>query len=132
MPHNGYLLAQKGGYGSIGILKNDLYNDLHRKKHPVIKDGDARVALSYLEGEAGNDPTFYSTIETTSDGNLKHLFWVDGHYRSDFQCFGDVLTFDTTYRYDNPLVIFSGCNHHLQVCVFGCALLVDEMADTYK
>nr|KYP72653.1 Protein FAR1-RELATED SEQUENCE 7 [Cajanus cajan] len=84
----------------------------------MIKDGDVSVALSYLEGKAGNDPMF--------------LFKIS--YRSYFQCFGDVLAFDTTYKknkYNIPLVIFSGCNHHSQTTIFGCALLADETTETY-
>ncbi|CAH9115561.1 unnamed protein product [Cuscuta epithymum] len=78
---------------------------------------------------------FYSKFQTTEDGKLKHLFWADGRSRSDFQCFGDVLAFDTTYKknkYNKPLVIFSGCNHHSQTTIFGCALLGDETIETYK
>ncbi|KAL4371424.1 hypothetical protein AHAS_Ahas06G0164400 [Arachis hypogaea] len=54
--------------------------------------------------------------------------------KSDYQCFGDVLAFDTTYRknkYRRPLVIFSGCNHHRQTCIFGFALVEDERTATY-
>lgn len=34
----GYLLAKKGGYGSIRSLKNDLHN--HKKKSLIIKNDD--------------------------------------------------------------------------------------------
>ena len=46
-----------------------------------------------------------------------------------------MVVFDATYKknkYNKPLVIFSGTNHHRQTCIFGCALLADERADTYK
>ncbi|CAH9126647.1 unnamed protein product [Cuscuta epithymum] len=131
----GYLLDQKGGHAGIGFSKRDLYNHFHKKQRDIIKDGDARVTLSYFEGKADNDPMFYSKFQTTGDGKLKHLFWADGRSRSDFQCFGDVLAFDTTYKknkYNKPLVIFSGCNHHSQTTIFGCALLGDETIETYK
>ncbi|XP_020232091.1 protein FAR1-RELATED SEQUENCE 5-like [Cajanus cajan] len=131
----GYLLSQKGGYGSIGFSKHDLYKHFYRAQRDMIKDGDVRVALSYLEGKAGNDTMFYSNFQTTDDGKLKHLFWADGCSRSDFQCFGDILAFDTTYKknkYNIPMVIFSSCNHHFQTTIFGCALLADETTETYK
>jgi len=44
----------------------------------MIKDGDVRAALSYLEGKHASDPLLYSFLLTTLDGRFKHLFWVDG------------------------------------------------------
>ncbi|KAK7251006.1 hypothetical protein RIF29_33858 [Crotalaria pallida] len=130
----GYMVAQKGGHANVGFVRKDLYNYLDVKKRVQVKDGDARTALSYLEGKANSDPMFYSKL-VVEDGRLKHLFWADGGSISDFQCFGDVLAFDTTYKrnkYNNPLVIFSGCNHHSQIVVFGCALVENESTETYK
>nr|KYP42154.1 Protein FAR-RED IMPAIRED RESPONSE 1 [Cajanus cajan] len=69
------------------------------------------------------------------EGQLKHLFWADGTNRSDFQCFGDVLAFDSTYKknkYNKPLVIFSGKNHHAQTVIFGCAIVSDESIEAYR
>ncbi|CAH9095465.1 unnamed protein product [Cuscuta epithymum] len=131
----GYMLAQKGGYSGLGFSKKDLYNYLDRQKRFKIQDGDARAALSYIQGKADNDPIMFCKYSTTNDGKLKHLFWADGQSIVDFQCFGDVLAFDTTYKknkYNYPLVIFSGCNHHSQTIIFGCALVSDETFETYK
>lgn len=130
----GYMVSQKGRYSGVGFTKKDLYNYVDCQKGGQIKDGDALAALSYLQGKADNDPLFFSKCTTFVDGKLKHLFWADGGSKADFQCFGDVLAFDTTYKnkYNYPLVIFSGCNHHLQTIIFGCALVADETTETYK
>uniref|UniRef100_A0A151UDJ3 Protein FAR1-RELATED SEQUENCE 5 n=1 Tax=Cajanus cajan TaxID=3821 RepID=A0A151UDJ3_CAJCA len=131
----GYMVAQKGGYASVGFTKKDLYNYFDSQMRGEIRDGDVVAALSYLRGKADNDPMLYAKFATNSDGGLKQLFWADGCNKSDFLCFGDVLAFDMTYRknnYNYPLVIFSGCNHHSQTVIFGCALVSDETIDTYK
>ncbi|CAH9103728.1 unnamed protein product [Cuscuta europaea] len=131
----GYMVAQKGGYNNVGFTKKDLYNYFDSKMCGDIKDGDVIAALSYLHGKADNDPMLYAKFSTTDDGRLRRIFWADGKSRSDFACFGDVLAFDTTYKknkYNYPLVIFSGCNHHLQTSIFGCALVSDETTETYK
>ncbi|KAK7290067.1 hypothetical protein RIF29_04223 [Crotalaria pallida] len=131
----GYMLAQKGGYQGLGWIKKDLYNHFERQKHALIKDGDARAAVSYLQGKADNDPMFFPEYLVSDDGTLQHLFWADGTSRADFQCFGDVVAFDSTYKknkYNLPLVIFSGKNHHVQTVLFGCALVCDETTATYK
>ncbi|XP_027177588.1 protein FAR1-RELATED SEQUENCE 5-like [Coffea eugenioides] len=60
---------------------------------------------------------------------------VDSQSRLDYQYFGDVLVFDSTYRtnaYRKPLVILAGVNHHYVTTIFGCALIADETEDTYK
>jgi hypothetical protein len=52
-----------------------------------------------------------------------------------FTDFGDVVTFDTTYRtnrYDMPLAMFVGCTIQLQCVVFAQALLRDERTDTFE
>jgi zinc finger SWIM domain-containing protein 3 len=46
-----------------------------------------------------------------------------------------VVAFDTTYqknKYQYPLVIFSGFNHHSQTIIFGAALVSDETTEMYK
>ncbi|GMH09360.1 hypothetical protein Nepgr_011201 [Nepenthes gracilis] len=52
----------------------------------------------------------------------------------DYQCFGDVVTFDTIYATNKdlrPFGAFTGFNHHKQMVVFGAALLYDERADSF-
>ncbi|XP_058726880.1 protein FAR1-RELATED SEQUENCE 5-like [Vicia villosa] len=131
----GYMVAQKGGYNDVGFTKKDLYNYSDKKMCDVVKDGDVAAALNYLKVKSSTDPMLYAEYCVSSDGRLKSLFWADGPSRSDYICFGDVLAFDTTYRknkYNYPLVIFSGCNHHSQTVIFGAALVSDETIETYK
>ncbi|GAB2270106.1 Protein FAR1-RELATED SEQUENCE 5 [Dionaea muscipula] len=59
---------------------------------------------------------------------------MDPRARMAYQCFGDVVTFDTTYhtnKYDMPFAPFTGVNHHFQSIQFGCALLQDETEVTF-
>ncbi|RYR13407.1 hypothetical protein Ahy_B04g070421 isoform A [Arachis hypogaea] len=47
----------------------------------------------------------------------------------------NIVAFDSMYKknkYNKPLVIFSGCNHHGQIVIFDSGLLSDETTDTYK
>ena len=51
-----------------------------------------------------------------------------------YSCFGDVVSFDTTYRKNKegrPFAMFLGVNHHKQTTIFGAALLYDETAETF-
>ncbi|XP_025640707.1 protein FAR1-RELATED SEQUENCE 5-like [Arachis hypogaea] len=52
----------------------------------------------------------------------------------DYLLFGDVLAFDATYdrnKYNLPVVVFSGVNHHNQTCVFGTAMVSCESPESY-
>jgi hypothetical protein len=60
-------------------------------------------------------------------GERQHLNYEAQHLNYD--CFGDVLVFDTTYRtnkYNLICASFVGVNHHWQNVMFGCAFLLDE------
>ncbi|KAJ1430560.1 FAR1 DNA-binding domain [Sesbania bispinosa] len=63
----GYLVSRKGGYGGVGFTRKDLYNYLDCKTHMKIKDGDARAALSYLQGKADNGGTLVARYQNTRD-----------------------------------------------------------------
>ncbi|KAI5355003.1 hypothetical protein L3X38_007898 [Prunus dulcis] len=63
-----------------------------------------------------------------------NFFWVDARSCMAYHYFGDVATFDTTYKtnkYDMPFAPFTRVNHHLQSIQFGCALLQDETEVTF-
>ncbi|KAG4935913.1 hypothetical protein JHK85_050832 [Glycine max] len=83
---------------------------------------------------ANNINTELGTKDLTSDDRLQNLFWSNGASQVDYQCFGDVVAFDTTYKnkYNKPLVIFCGYNHHEEIAIFDFVFIVDETIDTYK
>ncbi|XP_016164976.1 protein FAR1-RELATED SEQUENCE 5-like [Arachis ipaensis] len=130
----GYMIFQKGRYDKVDFTRKDLHNHISKTRRGKVKDGDAFAALAYLFSKADSDPLFLGKF-TLKDGRLDNLVWADGESVVDYECFGDVLAFDTTYKknvYNKPLVIFSGTNHHGQTTIFGCALLSDERSETFK
>nr|XP_027102792.1 protein FAR1-RELATED SEQUENCE 5-like [Coffea arabica] len=53
----------------------------------------------------------------------------------DYNFFGDVVTFDTTYKINKeyrPLGVFVGFNQHRQIVIFGAAFMYDETIDSFK
>ncbi|KAF7808292.1 Protein FAR1-related sequence 5 [Senna tora] len=75
-----------------------------------------------------------SRYKVDEDDRLQHLLWADGQCRMDYECFGDVLSFDATYKvnkYEKPLVVFTGVNNHAQTVVFACGPVGDETEETY-
>ncbi|XP_057746418.1 protein FAR1-RELATED SEQUENCE 5-like [Arachis stenosperma] len=129
-----YMTGQSGGYRMLRFTKRDLYNYVHGQRLARINDGDAAATISYLEGKVNADMTTVARYTRTANNRLGSLFWVDGEIMWDYQLFGDVMAFDSTYRsnkYKKLLVVFSGSNHHKQTTIFGFALLEDEKVCTY-
>ncbi|XP_057761030.1 protein FAR1-RELATED SEQUENCE 5-like [Arachis stenosperma] len=96
-----------------------MYNLITQHRIEKVKGGDTNATISYLRGKAGND----------------RISLADGTSRIDYDCFGNVLTFDSTYNrnvYNNSLVIFSSSNHHGHTVIFGCGLLVNKDIGLYK
>ncbi|KAL4337741.1 hypothetical protein AHAS_Ahas12G0140500 [Arachis hypogaea] len=98
----------------------------------------AYVAFAKVTGFAGKtelDPLVVVKYSYYAEKHLGNLFWSNGHMQYDYECFEDVLEFDSTYKknlYNRPLVIFSGTNHHRLTIMFGFGLLEDENIPSYK
>ena len=99
----GFMMNQVGGHVGLAFHKKDVSNYVERSRRTKIKDGDVVASLSYLQGKADGDPLFFSRYVLFDDDKLKHLFWADGTSRTDYQVFGDVLAFDSTYKKTNTI-----------------------------
>ncbi|CAA0825035.1 Protein FAR1-RELATED SEQUENCE 5, partial [Striga hermonthica] len=129
-----FFAHRAGGYHKIGFTLKDLYNSVYAKRKADIRDGDAEGALAYFSAKKDSDPSFFFKFDVDESNRLRHLIWVESRCQSDYQYFGDVLVFDTTYRtnaYRKPLVILAGVNNHYMTTIFGAALLSDETEETY-
>ncbi|KAL4356922.1 hypothetical protein AHAS_Ahas09G0135100 [Arachis hypogaea] len=103
-----------------------------RSLRSKVKNKDANAAINYMIGKSNNDSLFFGKYTFTNDQRLEHIFWADGQSIVDYHCFGDIVAFDSAYKknkYNKPLVIFSGCNHHGQTVIFGSGLVSDEMIE---
>ncbi|KAJ3707249.1 hypothetical protein LUZ61_010954 [Rhynchospora tenuis] len=91
--------------------------------------GDSQVLLDYFQKKQSENPDFFYALQVDSNSCITNALWADARSKAAYKRFGDVVTFDTTYKknkYMMPVVVFSGLNHHLQTVIFGCALLVEE------
>ncbi|RYR29224.1 hypothetical protein Ahy_B01g053572 isoform A [Arachis hypogaea] len=107
-----FMASLAGGYHNVPYTTRDMHNVNAKQR----REGglDAESCLRYLRECKANDSVLYYKV-------------VDG-------VFGDVVTFDATYKknfYLSPLVVLSGVNHHNQTVVFAAALVADEKEKTY-
>jgi zinc finger SWIM domain-containing protein 3 len=55
------------------------------------------------------------------DGRIANFFWTDGQSIMDYACFGDAVSFDTTFqtnKFEMPFAPLLGTNHHKQTTMF--------------
>lgn len=125
---------QHGGYDRVGFTTKDLYNFCDQRKKQILADGDAGTLLKHLWARRTDNAGFYFDYAEDDKGHLKCLFWCDAQSRLDYQVFGDVLVFDSTYRtnrYNLPFIPFIGVNHHRSTVIFGCGILAQETTKAY-
>ncbi|XP_020181693.1 protein FAR1-RELATED SEQUENCE 5-like [Aegilops tauschii subsp. strangulata] len=127
-------ISRYGSYDKCGFLRRDVYNLCCREKMKLIAKGDANTAIGIMRSRKEKDPDFFFEYVLDKEGRLKSMFWCDAQSRRDYQLYGDVTVFDSTYkmnRYGMPFIPFVGVNNHRCTTVFGCAIVSDETEATY-
>jgi hypothetical protein len=121
--------------GSDSSFSNrDCWNHMKNVRSKNLDVGDAQGVLNYCKQKQAQNSDFFYAIQCDGEARMMNLFWVDARSRLAYQRFGDVITFDTTYKtnkYSMPFAPFTGLNHHLQSILFGCALLQDESETSF-
>lgn len=130
-----YLCKEAGGRENIHLSKRQLYNFVRKERAKHVESGDAMSVLEEFRKRASIDPFFFYAVKLDSDGRLANFFWSDSHSREDFARYGDVVTFDTTYKtnkYNLSCGLFIGVNNHWQNILLGCCFLSGETIEDFE
>ena len=128
------MAMQSGGFDRMGFIARDVYNHIQAEKSLEPPNGDIQGVMTYFYAKRENDPGFYFNNSVDGDTHMGNLFWADSVSRYDYACFGDVVAFDSAFkrnRYNRPLVLMIGINHHRQTIIFGCGILACETQANY-
>lgn len=96
---------------------------------------DAQNLLNYFKKVQAENPGFFYAIQLDDENHMTNVFWADARSRNAYSHFGDAVIFDTMYRPNQffvPFAPFTGVNHHGQMVLFGCALLMDESESSFS
>ncbi|RLN38640.1 hypothetical protein C2845_PM01G34390 [Panicum miliaceum] len=110
-------------------------NNLCKRIAKEQKADDARKTLDVFKELKKQDPGFQFSVDYDAKNKIKTLMWCTGRGRSHYSCFGDVVTFDTTYCtniYKMPLGIFVGVNNHFQSIIYAGVLMTDEKTESFE
>jgi len=124
-----------GGSDKVPFSKMDCKNKIGHERRKYLESNDAQTVLEYLKNKQIEDPTFFYAIQIDEDdGRMANFFWADGQSIMDYACFGDVVSFDTTFqtnKLEMPFAPFVGTNHHKQTIIFGAALVFNETIESF-
>ncbi|XP_074347352.1 protein FAR1-RELATED SEQUENCE 5-like [Apium graveolens] len=125
-----------GGIEKIGFSAQDVRNVIRDIRRRVFDSGDAECGLVLLRDlQKQSDGNFFYRVDVDEENRVRGLVWVDPRSLNAYKNFGDVVTFDSTYRtnrYDMPFIPITGVNHHYQNILFGFELIRDEKETTYR
>jgi hypothetical protein len=117
-----------GSMENVPFTKRSL-KTLCSKLNREQSDNDAKKTMDIFAELKASDPDFNYNVQVDSESRVRTLMWVSGRSHDQYKCFGDVVTFDTTYRtnlYDMPFGLFVGVNNHFQSIIFGGVMMRDE------
>ncbi|XP_057730452.1 protein FAR1-RELATED SEQUENCE 5-like [Arachis stenosperma] len=92
------LVDEASGRSNMKFLEKDVRNYISGKFRINRDDTDAQEMLDYFTKMKEQNPNFFYDICVYSDNSLKHAFSADARSRAAYEYFGDVVSFDTTYK----------------------------------
>jgi hypothetical protein len=101
--------------GDLSFLDRNCWNHLRNLRRKNLDIGDAQAVFNHCKQKQAEDPNFFYAIQCDDESRMINFLWIDARSRSAYQNFGDVITFDTTYKtikYNMPFAPFTGLNYH--------------------
>ena len=86
-----------GGFANVGASAVDFKN-YKRDLMAYIEGSDAQMVINRFEKKKEMCSAFYFAYDVDKSDRLTRLFWTDPVSRKNFSLFGEVVSFDSTYR----------------------------------
>lgn len=120
--------------GTTPYNKKKVSNTKNKIRNESSENDMSQVMQWFSKMQAEN-PMFYYTFDLEEKDKVKNIFWANADNRRYYEEYGEFISFDTTYntnRYNMKFAPFVGVTGHGDNCLFGCAFLKDETAETFE
>ncbi|KAM7498451.1 hypothetical protein LguiA_022865 [Lonicera macranthoides] len=130
--------------GQLPFIEKDVRNFVRTCKKTVQendalltekRENDMLELLDACKATVQKDEGFGYNFTTDENGKVENIAWAYGDSIRAFSVFGDVVTFDTTYRsitYNMLLGVWFGMDNHGKAVFLGCVLLQDETPRSFS
>ncbi|XP_012478472.1 putative protein FAR1-RELATED SEQUENCE 10 isoform X1 [Gossypium raimondii] len=129
--------------GQLPFIEKDVRNFVRTCKKSVQendalltekRENDTLELLEACKAMAERDADFVYDYTTDENSKIENISWSYADSVRAYTVFGDVVTFDTTYRsitYGLLLGVWFGIDNHGKPVFLGCALLQDESLNSF-
>ena len=82
----------------VPLSRMDCNNAVGCELKKNLESNDAQTLFEYLKNKQIEDTTIFYVVQIDEeDGWIANFFWADGLSIMDYACFGDAVSFDTTF-----------------------------------
>ncbi|XP_071727060.1 protein FAR1-RELATED SEQUENCE 5-like [Rutidosis leptorrhynchoides] len=123
-----------GGFSLVGPSSVDFQN-FRRDMNRYVGESDAHIFIENLLRKQEVLPNFTCKYKCGNDGTLLGVFWSDYISKVNYQEFGDIVSFDATYKTNKYKMVFvplTGIDNHKKLVCFGAALLIGESIESFN
>ncbi|GAV79187.1 FAR1 domain-containing protein [Cephalotus follicularis] len=130
--------------GHLPFIEKDVRNFVRTCKKTVQendallsekRENDTMELLEACRAMAERDLDFVFDYTTDENEKVENIAWSYGNSVRAYPVFGDVVSFDTSYRsitYGFLLGVWFGMDNHGKSIFFGCVLLQDESSNSFS
>jgi hypothetical protein len=130
----GVMCDMHGSAANLPLRKRSLKSTCSSLAHEASQDDINKLVVLFGESQASDGDFFYS-VDMDSERRVRSIVWSHAKSRADYVCFGDAITFDTTYMsnlYEMPVGMFLGVNNHFQCCLLACVVVREETVESFE
>nr|GMD07595.1 protein FAR1-RELATED SEQUENCE 6-like [Ipomoea batatas] len=121
--------------GIPSVDENEFRNTADQPGNQLnLKPGDAQAIHDLFAHLQLINPNFFYVMDLNERGRLRNVFWAEARCKAAYSYFGDIVSIDSTSlsdKYEVPLVVFAGVNHHGQSVPLGCGLVAGETIESF-
>ncbi|XP_019168184.1 PREDICTED: protein FAR1-RELATED SEQUENCE 5-like [Ipomoea nil] len=99
-----------------------------------LDEADAQAVIDKYAKKQALYPSFTFEYDVDEENQLRRVFWADQTTKTQYKCFGDMVSIDATYRtyrYKLVFVPFTGIDNHKKCITLAAGLIAKEDIASY-
>ncbi|XP_076885700.1 protein FAR1-RELATED SEQUENCE 5-like [Bidens hawaiensis] len=125
--------TQYVGFEKVGATKDDCKN-FKQGLNCYIGEYDAEMIVHRLCARKTFSSDYSFEYDVNDDRELIRMFWADETSKSNYLAFGDIISFNATFKtnkYKMVFVPFTAIDNHCHSVTVGAGLLASETIESY-